>query len=424
MSNKNKTPSATSNPTPAATAEVPPPETPVSPVPPPDEPPAPEGAVPETTVSAVTSATNELTVAPPATTVLATAVPDVMNPDKPFDPFKPGAFTDLIQLFPLDARYLKQTQPVTDDELQEALKPLPAAKREAFSQALERMNPVKLGSHSRRRDALTIFDLRINHGTGNDETRPKGTPEGALYSTDSRIQATGDRDLAAALRAPEILDAYIIIDRRGNTYWPPNEDDTDKAGKTEETEARSRAPLCRSIDGEKGDVFGSCEACPNRPFKNGSKPEEDECRGEIVLYVVPVDFSGVYRFVLNGTNTKAGREIIKKYAPWRENWDHPFAFKTRKEVSKKDSKQRWFIVEADPQRNVVPSAEERAFLRALTRKIDTEVYWVERRRIHLAASRAKPPTLGAKANLAGLLASSQVSASPASVQAGAPPART
>jgi hypothetical protein len=205
----------------------------------------------------------------------------------------------------------------------------------------------------------------------------------------------------------------VIFDRKGNTYWPPRDDDKKDDG----GESRSNAPLCRSVDAEKGDVFGACDACPNRPFVNGSKPGDDECRGEIVLYVVPADFSGIYRFVFTGTNTKAGRSIVNKFAAWGEKWDHPFAFKTRKEVDKNDSKRRWFVVEAEPQRSVVPTPEERAFLLLLARKIDTEVFWTERRRIHLAASKAKPVTPPQKANLAGLLASSQA-ATPALPAAG------
>ena len=420
MSNKSKAPQPPAPSVPAV-AEAPsaPEPAPVSVTAPADAAPSHEGAASESAVSAVPPGappavpSTELAAPASATTALAVPLPDVMNPDKPLDVYKPGVFVELIQLFPLEARYLRQIQPVTDEELSEALKTLPEAQRGAFQKALDRMNPVKIGSHSRRRDGLTIFDVRINHGTGNDETRPKGTPEGGLYSTDSRILATSDRDLAAALRAPELFDAYVIFDRKGNTYWPPRDDDKKDDG----GESRSNAPLCRSVDAEKGDVFGACDACPNRPFVNGSKPGDDECRGEIVLYVVPADFSGIYRFVFTGTNTKAGRSLITKFAVWGEKWDHPFAFKTRKETDKNDSKRRWFVVEAEPQRSVVPTPEERAFLLLLARKIDTEVFWTERRRIHLAASKAKPVTPPQKANLAGLLASSQA-ATPALPAAG------
>ena len=206
--------------------------------------------------------------------------------------------------------------------------------------------------------------------------------------------------------------------------WFTGGDDKAKADAEPKPEGESRgnAPLCRSVDGEKGDVNGSCDACPVRPFVNGNKPGDDECRTEVVIYVVPVDFSGIYRFVFNGTNAKAGRDIIKKYSAWRENWDHPFSFKTKKEVSKTDKDKRWFLAEADPQRSVGPTAEERAFLRLITRKIDTEMYWPERRHIHLLAAKVKdkPVVIGTKANLSGLLASSQAGAGAIPAQTGAP----
>ena len=420
MSKSKPTPNTSNNPTPApvpqqvseASPEAAPEAAPeaVSKAAP-EEVPSHVGAESETAVSAVppgVPAARVVAQAAPAVSVLGTPVPDVLNPDKPLDIYRPGVFQELVALFPNDARYLKQTEPVTDEELEDALRKLPDDKRAAFQAALKRMNPIKIGSHTRRRAGMIIFDVRVNHGTGNDETRPKSATEGALYSTDSRILATSDREVAQMLNAPEVFSAYIIFDRRGNTLWPPR--DTDQGDSKTETESHGRAPICRSVDGEKGDVNGSCAACPVRPFVNGSKPTDDECRGEIVLYVVPSDFSGLYRFVFNGTNAKAGRTLVNKFAVWGDKWDHPFSIKTKKEVDPKDAKRRWFIVEAEPQRSVAPTAEEREFLLLLARKIDTEEYWPERRRIHLAAAKVKAPQVGAKANLQGLLASAQADA--------------
>jgi hypothetical protein len=162
-----------------------------------------------------------------------------------------------------------------------------------------------------------------------------------------------------------------------------------------------------------GDTNGACAACPLRPFGRGPKPEDDECRTEVVIYVVPVDFSGIYRFQFSGTNTKSGKAICKKFGAWTSPWDHPFSFKTKKETSKTDKDVRWFLVEAEPQRSVQPSPAEREFLLSLALKIDTEVYWPERRLIHLKARQAKTPEAPRRANLQGLLASAQGAAAPA-----------
>jgi hypothetical protein len=104
----------------------------------------------------------------------------------------------LLRVFPAEERSLRQIfKPVLDSDIDEALANLSEAQRENFTQAMLRMNPVKPGDHRRKASSFKVFDLRVYHGTGNDESRPKLAPVGSIYTTDGRIMAAGDPDQAA-----------------------------------------------------------------------------------------------------------------------------------------------------------------------------------------------------------------------------------
>lgn len=318
--------------------------------------------------------------------VLRVTPEDVLDVKKPFDPLAPGAFVALKSLFKDrdDQRYLEKLDPVMPEELGEALAALRPELRQNFIDALDRMNPTKIGGHARRRTSLssTLFDIRVYHGTGNDEMRPKFCAPGGLYSTDGRYLATGDKDLADLHKVPETFRCYLIGNYEVNTYWGPKVTD-------EEAASTTRAPVCKSIDRIKGETYGLCDACPERPWKD-NKPNPDACRSELTLIVVPADFSGVYRLNCTGTNQKPAKAMVKKTVPWKQYWDKPFEIGTEATVGKKDEKQRWFLIKPTVL-NIETSPEEKAFLRVIARKLDTEYYWPERRRIWLAAANPKEP---------------------------------
>lgn len=329
--------------------------------------------------------------------------------DTPFDPYGEDAVARLVKIFPDEARYLKQVfRPVTDEELAEVLQDLDPKYAQNFGEALERMNPIKVGDHGRKRSGFQMFEARIYHGTGDDTSRPKLTPTGGIYSTDGKILAACDRDSASTLKVPERFEAYVISGYEVNTFWPPRGGDDDAKGKGDkgEEENKSKAPICRSIDQVMGDKYGACAACPERPFKD-NQVNKNACRNEVHIYFVPRDFSGIYRMVFSGTNTKPGRAIRKSYSTgWRQLWDHPFAITTKKEVDPKDSSRRWFLAQSDVMRGDAPTAVEAKFLNMLARKIDTEYYWVEKRRIHLKVLTAGAEKPSGEADLGALMGGS------------------
>lgn len=336
-----------------------------------------------------------------ATTQGAALAPAEGDGDK-FDPLSESAVADLVKVFPTEEKYLRQIfVPVRDEVLDEALAGLSDAQQQAFAEAMARMNPVRAGDHRRQASSFKLYDLRIYQGTGNDESKPKLAPPGSIYSTDGRILAAGDPDQAALLRVPEKFAGYVISIYEGNTFWPPRED---QGGQMPEgVEDTGGAPICRSLDGEKGNRYGSCAACTYRPFID-KKPNRGACTSSMFLIVVPTDFSGVYRFGLSGMSNKAGRAMKKKMdAGWRSIWEHPFLFGTKKEIGKDDPNKRWFSVDPSAQPGQ-PSDGEKAVLALLCRRYETEVYWPERRRIYLSAAQSIPEKPHGEANLTSLMA--------------------
>lgn len=326
-------------------------------------------------------------------------MPDVLNREKPFNIFAPGAFRELAKLFPNDAMYLRRLQPVDDEKLEDLISKLPDQLQSNFRDALEKLTPMKVGDHRARRTAIQTYDVRVYHGTGDDPMRPMLVTEGGLYGSDGTYLAAANAELAKMHGAPESFDAYVLGGYDVNTLWPPREKEKEAAlafgigGPDDETKAN--APICRSLDREWGDTYGSCSSCTLRPFRGQGKGKEEAavdeevtygCRSEVQIWVAPRDLSGIYRFVFSGTNAKIGRAILKKTQPWKHLHSYFFRMTTEKEVSKTDKKQRWFLVKAEERKGKddLPPVEVTNVLAAIARKIDTEYYWPERRRIHLS----------------------------------------
>lgn len=360
-------------------------------------------------------------------------IPDVLNREKPFNIFAPGAFRDLAKLFPNDAMYLRRTQPVDDEKLEDLIAKLPDQLQSNFRDAMEKLTPMKVGDHRARRSAIQTYDVRVYHGTGDDPMRPMLVTEGGLYGSDGTYLAAANPELAEMHKAPASFDAYVLGGYDVNTLWPPREKEKEAAlvfgigGPDDDTKAN--APICRSLDREWGDTYGSCASCTLRPFRGQGKGKEEAavdeevtygCRSEVQLWVAPRDLSGIYRFVFAGTNAKIGRAILKKTQPWKHLHSYFFRMTTEKEVSKTDKKQRWFLVKAEERKGKddLPQVEVTNVLAAIARKIDTEYYWPERRRIHLSVPKVIGGGTGTGSDGSDMLALSGADDAPKGLPAG------
>ena len=356
-----------------------------------------------------------LVVAPVGTLASGSApdYPAELDTQPTFDPHGPHARKMLLKMFPADARYLRKGyNPVTEEEFDTAVDTLPPDLRANLRDALERMEAVRPGVHTARQIEFRIFDVKINQGTGSDPTRPPETPMGGYYATDMRVLAACNKQTAKTLNVPEFFAGYVILAVEGNTLWPPRSDDDDGKG--------GGAPLCKSLDRHMGTKFGLCDACEHRPFKS-DEMDPDGCRSDITLFVVPKDFSGILRWNFQKTNFKPGREIKDAVSrSWPAPWTRALLFGTKEE--KDDAgKRRWFTTTKEVDDTATPKAIADV-LRVLSRKIESEIYYPERRLTHLLGRRAsaESTTKPAKANVGGLMALAGADA-PSAPPAGALP---
>lgn len=298
------------------------------------------------------------------------------------------------------AAYVQQVVPPAAGEIQRALALLPEKKREAFTAALARMNPVKAGQHTTRQE-FRLPEMRVFHGTGTDELRPSDCPQGGIYTTDGRVLSAPKDALANLKHNPKhaklttSVIGFVIGVHEAHTFWPPR-----NGGNPPGVEVRANMPICRSLDRKRGDYFGACDACAYRPFKDG-KANKDACRNEDHIYFVLADFSGVYRFVLHGKSIKPGSAAIKKKTrPWTSYYEQAFELEAHEA---KEGTSKWYEIKASVATDVdSPTSEEAALLDTLVRQVDYEVYLPQMHAVYTAEPKAVA-SVGGDADLDAML---------------------
>lgn len=296
---------------------------------------------------------------------------------------------------PDHAQYLSQVSPPTKDEIGDAIKSLPQADMERMIAAFARMNPVKIGQHTAKRD-FNLPDIRIFHGTGTDEQRPAACPQGGIYTTDGRILAVPKENVETLNYNPRYkgvgtaFAAFVIGVHEAGTFWPPR-----NAPPPEGVEVRNNVPICRTMDRQRGDYFGDCKTCTYQPFKDG-KANKDACRSEDHLYVVLADFSGIYRLVVSSTSVKPGSRAVKtKSKSWSSYYEHAFDFDAR---ANSQGTNRWYELNANVSNTPDPEPEKVTLLNALARQIDFQIYYPTLHRIYTT----EPKMSAAKGNAADM----------------------
>jgi len=282
------------------------------------------------------------------------------------------------EVLPHLATYIQQFSPPTKKEIASAVENLPPAERENMIKALAGMTPIKRGVHTAQR-AFSLPEMRTYQGTGKDPLRPGETPKGGIYTTDGRILAAPKSALKMLQNDPryktlsDTVDVYVVSLIAAATFWPPR-----KAPNPPNVEIRPDVPICRSLDRKRGDKFGDCSVCNWRPFKEGGElpdgTQPDYCRFEHHVYVVPVDFSGIYRFVFSGTSIGPGSAAMdKKSKPWPTPWTKRFTLEAKETTNAKGT---FFQVAADISSNSTPNTPEAdVLLNLFAGQIDFEIYF-------------------------------------------------
>ena len=343
-------------------------------------------------------------VAPVAPGALASPREDelaTLENDVPINVRTPEGLAALARLFPKQAKYFSMLKPASEEEGERLIQALTPEQQQAWRDGLERMQPEKIGGHSRASSGMSPFTVKIYHGTGNDPMRPELAAPGSIYSTDGRILAAASVEQARLLKlagytCTESIEFYVIGLNKINANWGGDEEEETPGEKEKEKEKKARLPICSSLDRERGNLYGACATCDCRPFKD-QKPQD--CRHEWRMYIVPADLSGVYRWTLAKTQTKFGAKLEQMMRPWRSFWARPWVVKTKPEV---DGDRKWFVPEFAQGASPTSPAVS-AFLKALATQVDLELYWqsvVATHRRSYAHAKAAP----APANMDALLA--------------------
>jgi hypothetical protein len=311
---------------------------------------------------------------------------------------------------------LAATKQITDDELGDAADALPEGSRQNFRDMMARMNPVKPGVFTARRD-FKVPEMKIFHGVGNDEARPKLLPRGGIYSDQGDMLCVPE-DHAEMLKTPSKIIVAVLMLAETRHLWRPM--DKKKVHLLPPgVDADGKGPICRSLDRVVGDKYGpTCDACPYSAWAQGE--DKLTCGKDYSVYFAVMNpdmtFRGIFHMNIAKSSVKPGAGPIKKAT---DNWSVPyhafFELTTKEETSKNPGESfSWFNLVSKPLSNtanpkgIVTTGADRALFEALNRKIATTAYLpalasVYARRAH--AETSAPALPSASANLAALTAS-------------------
>ncbi len=314
--------------------------------------------------------------------------PAVLDTQIEFDPYGPHAKLILLKRLPHATKSLQRYVAVTPERVMEVIEKLPEPFRTNMANAFERMNPETTGMHLARERTMRFFDAKLNQGTGNDQQRPVTAPQGGYYSRDERVLSAGSPAMAKAMNIPEAFEAYVIGVVEGRSLWEPQKKDGEPAD-----ENASKLPLCTSLDQKRGSTYGVCEACAYKPvYQAGAPKPELACTNEIQIYVVPTDFSGIYRMRFSKTGMQTARGLVKKFSSggWKSLWARKISFTSKTETSKTDSKIRWYEPVAVVGDEQTPADLSDA-LRVFSQLVETIEVWPSMRRVYVLADNPKKP---------------------------------
>ena len=284
-------------------------------------------------------------------------------------------FEDLPK--PIKALFAASPAP-EEGELTAMVENLPQDQRENFEILIESLNPVREGFVSSRAD-FRIPKAALYHGVGDDPARPAAAPVGSVYTADGLVLAAWDKNQARQLKIGQTFEAAIILIEETRTLKMPR----DKSKPLPpDIDPDSKAPICYSLDRQRGSRYGACAACPNRPYANG-KWAPDSCTNDARIYFVLRGFKGIYSISVKGASMKKSVQVIQrqKGRPWDVWYDIGLS-------EEKNELGRWFSLTATPHatdaapQGELTTQEERGVFRTLSRTVLHESYRSDLQRIY------------------------------------------
>lgn len=169
------------------------------------------------------------------------------------------------------------------------------------------------------RDERTEFpELRIFHGAGKDPNRPAKQIPGTLYM--NTCEDVGEKFVGA-----------VIAIWKGRTMWG-NKD----AGES------TAAPICASMNRLVGSTFGTCSACPERPWRGG---QQTRCNDDIVAFMLTEKMDRLVLVRFAKTSEPAGRRLLKLLKLCSSSWTKWFELSLE---TKSNDKNQWFVMKVQP----------------------------------------------------------------------------
>lgn len=170
-------------------------------------------------------------------------------------------------------------------------------------------------------DRPELPELRIFHGTGNDPNRPENIVPGHYYLTSK--ETVGKQFIGT-----------VLLAYKGRTMWGDRD-----AGEN------TRMPICQSMDRKVGSSFGYCDACPNKPWRDG---RQQRCSDDVVAYMLKQDLSEIVLVRFAKTSEGAGRQLIKFVRRTESNWSKWYSVTADSTTNKNDKTQRYFVMKVSP----------------------------------------------------------------------------
>lgn len=194
---------------------------------------------------------------------------------------------------------------------------LPEEAADSLSEILKRMSGQRKGIHDTN-ERPDLPELRIYHGTGNDQNRPENQQIGQFYLTSK--ESVGK----------EFIGTVLLI-YSGNTMWPPNDSGGNRG-----------MPMCISMDRLVGSTYGDCKTCANRPWRDG-KP--NNCSNDVIAVMLAKNLKDIVIVRFSKTSEAAGRMLTKHAKRGTFPWSRWYKLTL---VEEKKERNRWFKMMVEP----------------------------------------------------------------------------
>ena len=188
---------------------------------------------------------------------------------------------------------------------------------EALSKILAQTSSEQLGGFDKGDDSISFPEVRVFHGSGNDENRPEDIPPGVFYLTTKE-------------NFGKEFDACVIAFWKGRTMWPEG----DGGG----------APMCASMDRLVGSSFGKCETCPDKPWRDGKRTQ---CSDDVGVFLVTRDLSRLAIMRFTKTSARTGNNLVRKLRMTSTLWSKWWRFTLEKQTNNEKG-YKWYTVAINP----------------------------------------------------------------------------